>query len=359
MIRRRAAAGSLALGLALVAACGEDARPGALVATGGSSPGSGAGGSTGSRPGGGDAGDSASQGGAAGDAAEQGGAAGHDGDGGIGNIGQIGGFSGEWGFGGTPVLVPPECEPEAGWGAPLEIGELNSTPADDALLAVTPDELSLLFARGEELFIADRAAADGDFDPEVQVTVPAGFDVTRGAALSPDGLRIVLVASDAKSFGQLTRADRSSTFGTELDAAPYAAINTASVYTGTSLSAPALAASDETLYYTGDAGYSRVHVSRRADGAWSAGAVIDQFTLSGSNEHAKLVTGVSPDELTIFVFDEALGHVVAYWRDTPSSPFYTPTALEGLTAAQAAAGCARLYTSAPGGQSLDLFTRLP
>jgi len=346
----------LLLAGSLIWACGEgDDRPPAWVGdedggSGAESPG------RGGRQGNGRGGDEgeAGQGGIGGEGSNAGGGAPASGEGGVGNVGHIGGLAGELNSAGAPTFPEPECDADATWEVSSLIASVNSDPEDDRLLGVTPDELTLILAREGELWIADRASKSNSFEPPVSVPVPGGYDVTLGAALSPDGLRVIVVADDGRAFGELRRPDRASAFADEVDEAPFAAINGATVFSGATLATPVLAASDQTLYFTQRVGVSFVHVSSRQGSDWDVGVRIDPYTLAGSTGFDKLVTGISPDELTIFMLDELVGHVVAFWRQGTSSPFYTPIDFEGTTAVQATEGCSTLYASVEGDHSLDL-----
>src|ERR1019366_6620052 len=88
-----------------------------------------------------------------------------------------------------PPPPPPACTKNAAWGtgAPLDL----STPGDDLLDALTPDELSIVWTvvngAAKAIHYADRASTAGAFAAQ---SLPAGLFTNARVALSADGLRL-------------------------------------------------------------------------------------------------------------------------------------------------------------------------
>lgn len=364
---RRSFALFVGISLAVVVACSSEKKPpaGVVVASTGGKAGSG--GSSGRGSGGkGASGGSGARGGGGGTSGEDmGGASGSD-DGGAGSGGADGGTN-QGGTGGSPSAgtggeaiagrggaepepcmagredpppVPGVCEPGATWGD----GEPVAVMADpgDPLVAITPDELTVLFMHitsvGEAM-VADRADVGDDFGTPVTV----GIDGVVG--LSPDGLRVVVRAFDG-TLGEATRPARGEAFG-EPDEGAFALINMAALESEAALSSPVIAPDDRTLYYLsvppGGTDYA-LHVSTRAgSGDWPVGTPVEACELSSFEGFNPAPTGVSSDGLTLFYWDSFYGTARAAYRETAGGPFVWVDELGPRFPAQPNAACDRLY----------------
>jgi hypothetical protein len=324
------------VGVAAVVACsgGDDDRAPAMPdETGGSSQGG-----TRVRPGtGGDEATAGAQkGGAPGSA--QGGAGGDD-----------GGLVFE-GAGAPPAAPPAVCDPEQ-----MEFGEDEDQLTDGSgltLLAMTPDELSVVFTTGSDatlaLHVADREAAGEDFTT-LDVTLPDGYVASRGASLASDGKTLVLVLADHSGFGEIQRSGRGKAFGAEPDSAPYAKINAQNAMSGRELGWPVLSSDAKTLYFVSHFGQALVVQSARGgDGIFEQGTEIDEYTLGGREGEYKLINGLATDQRAIFFFDQATQHAGALFRSRPGSPFYTPLDLGARRGVSPNQDCTRLYSSVSG-----------
>lgn len=325
--------------LGLLAACGsgDDERRPAAPATGGMTTG-GAGSRAGSK--------------ATPEAGESG-EAGQASDAGAGGQTSEGGAAGEGGIvyemGGLPQNMPGICgdslKPKAA--QPVDVGVSDAT-----LLAISADELSAVLATGSDdalaLHVADRATDEAAFTA-MAVPIPEGYAATQGASISGDGLRLVLPRDDFSGFGELSRAARGEAFSADADETRFARINAQKPMSGRSVAWPVLSDDGTTLYFVSYFGYALVKQATLANGAFSDGTEIDEFTLGGAQGQYKLISGLASDQRAIFFFDEATGHAHALFRARPDAPFYDPVDLGQRRGVAPSADCKRLYSSTAAG----------
>lgn len=252
---------------------------------------------------------------------------------------------------GAPMLGPPGvCAPDLA----LDDDEAVALDVDGdvTLLSMTPDELSVAFTMESDaafaLYVADRASSDAEL-VATAVTLPSGYEAASGAALSADGLRLLLVMSDHSGFGELQRESRASAFAGEPDVTAYAQINALKPMSGRSVGWPVISNDGQHLYFLSYFGQGLVTLSKRGDdGVFDFGTTIDEYTLGGDEGAYKLPNGLSPDERAIFFFDEATQHAMALFRSRPEAPFYDPLDLGARRGAAPSADCARVYSSRDG-----------
>jgi hypothetical protein len=298
-----------------------------------------------------------SDGQAAGDGGAGDGPATDAGDAGDATGGQEGGGD-DAGDAGFPPPPPAVCAPSATWAA----GQLLSvsTPLDDSLDAITPDELSIVWTSGTgtaaALLYADRASTSSDFG--TPQTVPAGAFAVDRAALSPDGLRLVVVNSDGQGFSELTRTSRSGAFGapavgtyTNLDGA---------LAPGESYGDPVLSADDHMFYYSvfGNGETNTIFRASRLFGgdSWPAGeAVGGASALQAQGSLRRQPTGVSSDGQTLFFWDQVSGMERSAYLDVATGSFDAFVDLGPRAMAAPSYSCNALYYSAQGASSEDLF----
>jgi hypothetical protein len=243
---------------------------------------------------------------------------------------------------GDPPMIAADCDPTATIGTGTAV-PIDSNMPTEGLIAVTPDELTIAWfsavgAAGAYLF-ADRASEDDDFDPSVQ-----GPPYMVG--LSPDGLRLVTLASDG-TYLEHTRAARGSVFGSPSEGA-FSTINADARASRLLLADCVISSDDRTLYYTaaGADTEDTLRVSRRTGtGDWPVGDEVTQCELKSYGSLGPHPTGVSDDGLTLFFFDSSRGTTRAGWRETPTSPFVWFRDLGEQGAAQPNTACNRLYYS--------------
>jgi hypothetical protein len=312
---------------------------------------------------------SAPQPGAGGADVSEAGSAGHAESGGApspGNGGEGGAFDpglgGSLTIGGAPVYDDPLCDRAASWTGDTALPNVSTPEADERLLAMTHDALTLVFSRDDALLVADRKTTTADFDAPVAVTLPEPYTHARGIALQDDGLGMIVVDAEGKLFADVPRVARSGTFAGEPDSARFAAVaeNTA-LHKGT-LSSPVLAP-DGSLYFTEiGPSSSRVLHSHLAAGDQYF-EVQDQAediaVLGGKDGKSKLTQSVSSDERTLFFFDEALGHSVGVWNSVPGETFTLVAEFPDLESVFSTAACAQLYGTRELAGSLDVVLLAP
>ncbi len=262
-------------------------------------------------------------------------------------IGEVGGEGFFQGDGGAPPNPTTICDRDAEWtSSPLE--GVN-TAADERLLAMTPDEKTLVFSRDDELFVLDDAQA-------TSVLLPGGYTHTRGVSLTADGLSLIVVTEDGAQFAEVSRGERGVTFAGAPSAARFESLNAWRVTAGGSFFAPALSVDEKTLYYTLRQGQSVANVWRARGESFSERRLQDIVTLGTEDGKAKLVVGVSADERTLFVLDEALGHVTGLWSATPLAEFTGAVQFDGFESVIPSEACDRIYGTTELDGSLDIVT---
>lgn len=266
---------------------------------------------------------------------------------------------------GMIIDVPPSaCSETAKWSGAMQV-PVVSTGADERLLAITLDELDIVFLRGTDLYAAHRAAAGGTFAAASQVTVPTGYDATLGVALSVDGKTMVLVASTGQAFGSVTRASRTAAFGSTVDSTAFQGLNQRAIQTLERYVSPVLAPDGSSLVFgafmpeptggfpQGQEGVSVVYESRLANGAWSMPNNLSHDLFDGTTLARPLPTGLSGDSRTLFYFDEKSMKEQARFRDRPDAPLYTLVDLGARTGAMPNAACSALYYTSAGNVLID------
>jgi hypothetical protein len=249
-------------------------------------------------------------------------------------VGEIGGEGVYVGEGGAPSLPATQCAEDVSF-EPTPVAGID-TAGDERLLAMTHDEKTLVFARGDSLFVLDSGAP-------TELALPAGYSHAAGVAVSPDGLALVIVATDRKRFAEVSRAQRTGAFSTSASSARFAAINDAVVFSGDTLSSPALSADGLSLYYTAHKGSTSSYVWRAHGAAFEDAVRLYTGSLGAEDGKAKRVVSVSADERTLFVFDEALGYVTGFWSTRKTADFIVAVPFEGFESIFTSQGCARIY----------------
>jgi hypothetical protein len=357
MMRRYVLAGTAALSVALaLAACsGGDAKPPPPLPLGSggasSQAGSGGLGLTGGSATTGGSGNQAGAGAASGNGSGSGGEGGGAGFSGNNTGGEEGGAAG------APPVDPSTCG-ALDFDAGQPIAELN-TAGDDRLLDVTPDELSVLWAVTTQgitsVHIADRSSPAEPFQDSLPVGIPEGYDTSRGVALSPDGLRLVLVNTLGTKFAELRRPARAMAFGANAYLEAFDIVNRLTAVANLTFANPVLHAGGEHFFFVQHRATSAIAQSSNNAGVWTNGNPITGPTLRGTAEGAKLLTGVSSDLRTFFYFNAANATPEARTRDSVASSPLHLTALPGFFDARPNASCSRLYFTHAGDTSKELY----
>jgi len=262
------------------------------------------------------------------------------------------------GSGGGGPIVPPTCDPNATWTTSTALTSLNTT-AKEVLLDITQDERSIVWLSGEgqsqSLLRAERALTSDSFGAPQTITLPLGYDPGLGAALSPDGLRLILVATAGQGFAELTRSSRNVNFDPTPSTAAFETLNLIPQTAGQSLSSPVWHASQASLYYVGTMQISNIYQAHLSGNNWGIGSLLGEGTLAGSASKKNLLSAVSADELTFFYFNEAENVQQARFRENKDSPLYQVVGLAQMKDARPNSACTHLYYTKSDSGNGDLY----
>jgi hypothetical protein len=253
--------------------------------------------------------------------------------------------------GGNPPPLPPTCSEATIWADVAAVVGI-STAADEVLLSITSDELDLAFLRAGALYVAHRTAAESAFTAGAAIVIPDGWTATLGAAISPDGKRLVLVSTDQTMLGEITRTTRDAAFAGDVDESAFSILNQTTTYSGNIFASPALSPDDLQLFLnsTSPGGRSTVVAATRSAGEpWTASARVTP-ALDGDPGARRLPSGISADARTLFYFNEETMTEEARWRDTSqvTSALYDMVNLGTRRGAQPNTACDRLYSQSSG-----------
>jgi hypothetical protein len=269
-------------------------------------------------------------------------------------------LGGSLAIGGAPIYEEALCARAASWDNPVALSGVSTPQADERLLSMTHDALTLVFTRDDVLLVADRASTADDFATAAPVTVPSGYTHARGVALHPDGLGLVLVSELADELGEVTRAARGGDFDGPLETARFEALSENAVQYGEGLSSPVLSATGTSLFFTRIGGNASKVFHTQGSAAFAIPTMPeDLVTLGGQDGDFKLTLSVSADERTLFFFDEALGHAAGLWSAAPGAPFYDVALFPALSGIFTDADCSHLYGTSDSSGSLDVVVETP
>jgi len=272
------------------------------------------------------------------------------------------GDSGVLDDGGVVGPPPPAsaCDESATWGTGSLLSA--STTQDDLLDSVTPDELNIAWTSGatgsKVVQYASRSTATDPFG--AAQSLAANTYTADRVSLSPDGLRLVVVNADAHGFSNLSRASTADAFAAG-DSGDLSNIN-AAVPTGASVGDPVVDASDTSFYYSlYDNGASTTTIYRSLrltpNDPWGIGfALAVSSDLESQGSLRRRPTGISSDGRTLFFYDEVTSTERAGWINETSGSFDSFVSLGARTWAAPSGSCGKIYYSAAGTTTIDLFT---
>lgn len=259
---------------------------------------------------------------------------------------------------------PGLCLPSTVWSQPTVLPFSSGT---DVLTSMTPDErtVAVLRASGPAgvLNVFDRDDVDSPFAEPTLIVSDVPVRPAR-AALSPDGLRLVLLGGDWRSFVVLERASRSEPFEPSDDASPakgaFATLNAEGAALGPdeAFDDPVFGADGASFLYSVLPGGGRTLRVSVADthGVWQVGTPVDDCELRSLGEgKSRRPTGLTADGRTLFYIDEVRGIARAAFRDAARGPFTEFIDLGARLAPQVSAGCERLYSSRLDGVVTDVL----
>lgn len=264
----------------------------------------------------------------------------------------------------TPDAGPGACDPASTWATGTLIP--ISTASDDALDSVTPDELTIAWTSGNAIFYSDRASSTDAFGTAQNLDVAAGITAGTYAAdrvaLSPDGLRLVVVNADEQGFSEFTRTARigsGNTFASP-DVGGFGNIDL-DTPSGASVGDPVIGATDTTFFYSvyGGGATSTIYRALRltSTDAWSSGAALDVATdLQAQGSSRRQPTAISSDNRTLFFYDQVNSIERASWINESTGEFDTFADLGTRVWAAPNSACSTLYYSSAGTSSVDLFS---
>jgi hypothetical protein len=366
----RAWVGLVALGAAIgvVPACKEEERPRSGFSGSGRGGANSSGGSR-SAQGGDDSEGSAGAPGGAGEASETGGqgSAGEPGGGSggttSGGTAGTGGTLGEGGVGESPF--PPEGEPplcvhDAVWGTPVLVATVSGA-GDDLLMGLTPDELSIVWKRGDTYYVADRSDVTEPFGAPLEVE---GGSVFSAVTLKASGLE--LIAIQGLSVVELVRAPGEAFDAADAEPGDFESfdLTLASVPVPNRVLRDAVVSADDASFFYSfftegkEGAYASLWESRRSGGQFSFAGLDLGKVLYANDDAFRIPTGISSDRLTLFYRDEVEGDFRAAWRVNTEVKFdYTEviTVGEGVRSVAPNGLCDRLYFSAEGENDVDIF----
>lgn len=246
---------------------------------------------------------------------------------------------------GTPG-APPVCAAAASWSNPTQV------VAGVALGAITPDALTLVsirFGAAPEFYVADRATTSEAFgDPERVVLPFVESEATVG--VFPDGLGLVLLGEDKRSFVEMHRASKGAPFELVTPNVTFAAINAAAAQLPESVSYddPVVGADGLSFVYSLSAGSSADArtvrlATRTGQGAFGAGVALDDCELLAVGDARRRPTALSSDRRALFYYDEARGEARSAHRADAQGLFSTFLSLGARTRFQPTNACGQLY----------------
>lgn len=248
------------------------------------------------------------------------------------------------------------CNPMMTVGTP---SPATSTANDDRFGAITQDELTIAWTipsgNAATLQVADRDSTAAGFGT---TQTPAGTVALDGVAVSPNGLTLVAVAADHKSFVVYQRGDRTETFAAA-DAGQYANI-ASSLGASESLGDPVFASGDQILVYSV---YGASNDTVRFATRLSSGSTFDVAgalafpELRAQAGSRRRPSGVASDFQALFYWDEVSGtEKLGRLQGTGATGFYQVHDLGARAWAQPNLDCTRVYFGAPGAGGADIVS---
>jgi hypothetical protein len=231
-------------------------------------------------------------------------------------------------------------------------------------VGMTPDARTLAWFENGALNYADRD------DPSMRWNPGATLDAITATAdrpaLSPDGLRLVVVSADRHGFTEYARVDRAHRFDAASSDTQFARINALGLMLGSNewQGSPVLSDDDRTLVYLRGEGstarHDAIYVSHRTgDVAWPLGVPLHATELDAMCGFYRRPTGLSSDELTLFYWDEIGGSERAIFRTSPEAPFAGSVDLGDAPDAVPGRTCTTMYFSSRTGGGIQMAVLNP
>lgn len=269
----------------------------------------------------------------------------------------------------TGSAVLPICREGFTWSTTARVPSIAST-GFDRFGAISADELTVAWTTAAgTIYVADRTSNTGDFGPPEAID-PGSMQLANGrVALMPDGLELIATLADGSSF---TAFDRVSTMLSNWQPSTsdeFKFIAATITESGGSFAEPVVSADGQSLFYLLTIGPALpvLYESPWDSGSqtWQLGQPIagSEFvaqdgsaTDGGAAMLVRRPTGASSDRLTLFYFDEVLGHELGAWRSSLGEPFETFADLANLPEVAPSADCAYVYFHGTDDAGQGLFT---
>lgn len=252
------------------------------------------------------------------------------------------------------TLFSPQCDPTATWST---IARDPSIPSAgfDRFDSVSGDGRTVVWTTAAGvLMYADRSSSTAAFGTPGPVVAADGgaFAVANDrVAIDPTGTQLIAISSGGGSFLAIDRSTRGAPWGPG-DKKQFSVIAGA-LGTGEGdagpplLSQPVLSGDALSLFYLAlNNGVPTLYESPWSAGlkVWEIGAALQgaAFTNTATGQ-VRRPTGAGSDRLTLFFFDETVGHERAAWRDQVSDPFSTFAELPNVPEAVPSDSCNTLY----------------
>jgi hypothetical protein len=257
--------------------------------------------------------------------------------------------------------APPSisaCNPASTWSSLARVPSIAAS-GFDRFGAVSAEATTVAWTTSAgAIYVADRASAQADFAAPVQLD-PGTTQLANGrVALDPLGLKLIATAASGSTFISFLR----SSVGAAWAPGSSAEFHTiSSVEGGGVFSEPVLSADGLSLFYVLQLGTAApVFVESSWDVSmkqWAVGTdfLSPEFVMTSASQ-LRRPTGASSDHLTLFLFDEVLGHERVAYRNTTSQPFDFFVDLPNVPEAAPATDCTVLYFHGSDASGQGLFT---
>jgi hypothetical protein len=257
------------------------------------------------------------------------------------------------------LALPPNgvgvCLSSRVFASPVTLAGLPSGSA--RLAAITPDELTIAWidksTTPPRIMFADRAAPTDPFGAAAAIAPATAYLGDEGAALSPDGTRLVVVLASGKGFTEYVRSIRPGSFFAQPSDVQFQAMNQTLGFempAAEVFSAPIVGADDQHFYYSRHGGGTAETVyesTRKGNIPWTVGVAPTGDAVQSFCGRGRRPSGISSDLLTIFYWDEASMSERAAWRASPTAPFTGGIDLGARPDTQPSQSCTRIYHTLP------------
>jgi hypothetical protein len=260
-------------------------------------------------------------------------------------------------------IFAPECMETSTWSNTARVTSI--APAGfDHFGSISANELSVAWTTAAgDVYVADRTSATGSFGtPELLTASDGGSPglANDRVALDPTATQLIATLADGSSFTTFVRAKAGQPWlAAGADEFKYVSATVAE--SGGGFSQPVLSADGRSLFYVlVIATNPPVFYESTWDAStksWNLGNPLpnSDFAITSASQ-LRRPTGASSDRLTLFFYDEVVGHERAAWRVTATSPFTFFLDLPSVPEAAPNDDCNILYFEGMDSAGQGLFT---